>query len=205
MTLEQIQNRLSSYQPQLLGQQKKYAVLLPLIELNNQLHILYQVRSQTVSQPGDVAFPGGQVEKEETFQEAAKRECCEELQIRPGQIKIIGEIDYIVKPSAIIHCFVGFIQVKTLDEITPNPDEVDYLFTLPISDLQKTKVTFYPSKQKISLDEDFPYDRIPGGKQYPFQTFSHQIPFFLDLHPTIWGFTAQMTHRFLKIMEEVRF
>ena len=39
-------------------------------------------------QPGEVSFPGGRVEDGETFQEAAIRETCEELNLSPDQIDI---------------------------------------------------------------------------------------------------------------------
>lgn len=198
--LSQIQATLDLYQAQPLGHQRKYAVLLPLVQLDGKLHVLFQVRSQAVSQPGDVSFPGGQLEEGETFQDAARRECCEELQINPNMLTLMGEIDYIVNPNAIIRCFVGFLNIPDLDELQPNSDEVDHLFTLPLADLLASSVTLYHSRQDLILDENFPFERIPQGENYPFQTFHHQIPFFLDFQPTIWGFTAQLTQRFLEII-----
>ena len=102
----------SHYQPQPLGQKKVYSVLLPLIKIRGEWHILYQVRSETIPQPGDVSFPGGAVEAGESLQEAAIRETCEELQLDPGQIDLFGEIDYFVHHHRTIHCFVGQLLVE---------------------------------------------------------------------------------------------
>ena len=41
------------------------------------------MRSEHISQPGEISFPGGRVEDGETFQEAAIRETCEELNLVP--------------------------------------------------------------------------------------------------------------------------
>ncbi|ABF36910.1 hypothetical protein MGAS2096_Spy1858 [Streptococcus pyogenes MGAS2096] len=39
-------------------EEKRYAVFLPLILVNDDWHVLYEVRSQHISQPGEVSFPG---------------------------------------------------------------------------------------------------------------------------------------------------
>lgn len=54
------------------------------------------MRSEHISQPGEISFPGGRVEDDETFQEADIRETCEELNLVPDQIDIWGEIDYLI-------------------------------------------------------------------------------------------------------------
>ncbi len=49
------------------GNRKESAVLIPLIKVDGEWHILYEVRSQLVSQAGDSSFPGGKVEPGETL------------------------------------------------------------------------------------------------------------------------------------------
>lgn len=49
---------------------------------------MYEIRSQHVSQPGEVSFPGGRVEEGETYQQAAIRETVEELNIEPEQVHV---------------------------------------------------------------------------------------------------------------------
>lgn len=90
---------LKQYQAKPLGEEKRYAVFLPLILVNDDWHVLYEVRSQHISQPGEVSFPGGQVENQETLQEAAIRETVEELTVDASQIQLWGEIDYLVQSS----------------------------------------------------------------------------------------------------------
>ena len=93
-----IKDKLAHYEPKPLGEKGRYAVLLPLIYdvKTDKYQVLYQVRSEHISQPGEVSFPGGRVEDGETFQEAAIRETCEELNLAPDQIDIWGELDYLI-------------------------------------------------------------------------------------------------------------
>lgn len=125
-----IKDKLAHYEPKPLGEKRRYAVLLPLIYdvKTDKYQILYQVRSEHISQPGEVSFPGGRVEDGETFQEAAIRETCEELNLIPDQIDIWGEIDYLIHQGRTIHCFVGKINIENWEHIHPN-EEVDRLFT----------------------------------------------------------------------------
>ena len=86
-----IKEQLQEYIPSIIGVKQSYAVLLPLIEVNGELHILYEVRASHISQPGDVAFPGGKIEPGETSAEAALRETEEELGIPANNIQLLGE------------------------------------------------------------------------------------------------------------------
>lgn len=52
--------------PNIIGKEKKYmnaSVFIPLIEIDNEVHVLYQVRSEHIRQGGEIGFPGGMVEK----------------------------------------------------------------------------------------------------------------------------------------------
>ena len=65
--------------PTLLEARHEYAVLCPLVERPNGLHLLFEVRSAGVSQSGETCFPGGQMEPGETPADCALRETEEEL------------------------------------------------------------------------------------------------------------------------------
>ena len=74
----QLEELLANYIPQPLGEKRCFSVLLPLVWSENQWQVLYQVRSESISQPGEVSFPGGGGEEGETPQQAAVREQKEE-------------------------------------------------------------------------------------------------------------------------------
>ena len=173
-----IKDKLAHYEPKPLGESGRYAVLLPLLynEKNEKYQVLYQVRSEHISQPGEISFPGGHVEDGETFQEAAIRETCEELNIVPNQIDIWGEIDYLVHQGRTVHCFVGKLNIDNWEDISPN-EEVARLFTVDIDTLLTENPVYYTVTSTLSDAKDF--------------------PFFL------WGMTAMFTHRFTDILKDL--
>ena len=196
---KQIEEKIQNHQAQPLGQRQTYAVLLPLVKVDDNWQVLYQVRSQHIPQPGEVAFPGGKVEKGEGLAEAAIRETCEELNIQPNLIDLIGEIDYLVFQERTIHCFVGRLKVENWQDIQPN-EEVAELFTIPLNKLMATEPTYYQLTSQTRVDSDFPFDLIPNGANYPFSGQSRSIPFYEGFPHTLWGMTALFTHHFCQLI-----
>ncbi len=190
---------LVNYQPQPLGEKRSYAVVLPLVWSDQQWQVLYEVRSESISQPGEVSFPGGGIEDGETAEEAAIREVMEELNLRPDQIELLGEIDYLVFERSTIRCFVGHLQVDWRS-IQPN-EEVARLFTVPLKTLMEQGPKYYPLYLRLDPEQDFPFERIRGGRSYPFSHHKRSIPFYENLPENIWGMTAQFTHRFVELMK----
>lgn len=197
--LDDFKQMIAQYQPKPIGEKKRYAVLLPLIWENNEWQVLYQVRSHEISQPGDVAFPGGRLEEGETYQEAAIRETMEELALPKEAITIWGEIDYFVFQDRSIHCFVGQLDVPSWKAIKPN-EEVDHLFTVPLQTLLATEPTYYTLEAKIITDNHFPFDRLQQGENYQFSHQNRSVPFYEHLAENLWGMTAQFTHRFTQLI-----
>ncbi|CYX22412.1 CoA pyrophosphatase [Streptococcus suis] len=196
---DQLQALLKDYQPQPLGEKRSYAVFLPLVWSDNQWQVLYEIRSESISQPGEVSFPGGRVEVGETPQQAAVREVMEELNIQPEQIDILGEIDYLVLERSTVHCFVGRLNLDWTT-ILPN-EEVARIFTVPLSTLLTTQPVYYQLNSQIVPDCDFPFERLRGGVDYPFGHHKRSVPFYENLPENIWGMTAQFTHRFTEIVK----
>ena len=82
--VEDIRNKFKNHTP--IGEHwaHHYAVILPVVDLDDGKgpQILYEVRASDLDrQPGEVCFPGGQIEAGETPLEAALRETEEELAI----------------------------------------------------------------------------------------------------------------------------
>lgn len=96
MTLEQLEEKLKGREPGLMDASGQYAVLVPLVEREGKLHILYEVRSQDMRrQPGEVCFPGGRIEGDETPEACAIRETEEELGIPTASITVLGRLDFV--------------------------------------------------------------------------------------------------------------
>lgn len=199
--MQSMREKIGAYQPQPLGVKRGYAVLLPLVWAEEGWQVLYQVRSELVSQPGEVSFPGGRVEARESYQEAAIRETVEELNVSADRIEILGELDYLVLGKSMIRCFVGILQGDWTD-IVPN-EEVVKLFTLPLAELAQEEPTYYQLDSIIDPESNFPFERIRGGKEYPFSHHQRLVPFYEGLPENIWGMTAQFTQRFVEMIKRV--
>ena len=94
MFLEKIKNGLNQNQPLFIGEETamRFAVLIPLVQVNGEWHVLFELRSLTMrKQPGDISFPGGRNDPSDaTPVDAAIRETHEELGVNPSNIKNLG-------------------------------------------------------------------------------------------------------------------
>lgn len=198
--MKNIRRIIQTYDARALGVERGYAVLLPLININGDYHILYEVRSEHVPQAGDTSFPGGRIEKGETPKEAAIRETMEELNIQRENIELIGEIDYIVAHHRIIYCYVGEIVGIDYRDIFPNI-EVERLFTVPLDHLLENGPEIYHINFKQANKDQFPYHLVNRGMKYPFSQMKQAIPFYDLKDETLWGYTANLTDRFIQIIK----
>lgn len=195
-----IKDIIENYQAQPYGNQRHYSVLLPLIDVEGQTHVLYEVRSHKISQPGETSFPGGRVEENEDFATAAVRETTEELNVKAEDIEVFGAIDYVVNDWAIIYCYVGRLNVK-LEDIQHN-EEVERVFTVPLDFLLENEPKYYTIRAKSMFDDEFPFHLIPNGPNYQFRHQVHKTPFYNLPSENLWGYTANLTHRFSRILLE---
>lgn len=198
-----IYNKLTNRKVQILGIEEfaKFAVLLPIVEKNNEPHILFEVRSRQLRhQPGEICFPGG---KKEPFDknaiETAVRETSEELGIPASSIKDIVPLDYLVTPyGKIIYPFAGVIVDH--DKIKPNPDEVEEVFLVPLSYLQKAEPEIYEVHCKMVPEKNFPFQHIIGGENYRWSARSIKEHFYFYEDKVIWGLTARILAHFLDLL-----
>ncbi|WP_313233666.1 NUDIX hydrolase [Tissierella praeacuta] len=203
MDIEKIKDIIKHRTPKPIDIKKNYSVLIPIIENNNRLEIIYELRSKNLNnQPGEISFPGGEVEDNENFKGAAIRETAEELNIKEENINIIGELDYLVSYANItIHCFLGTISGLNVDNIVPNHDEVDHIFTVPLDFFMENEPDIYYLDLQTVLNDEFPYNLIPNGKKYNWRRGKHSVMFYYYKDYIIWGFTARMTKNFIDIIK----
>lgn len=175
---------------------RNYAVFIPLIKVGGKDHILFEVRSSIVPQPGEVSFPGGSLEENEDFKMAAIRETREELNLHEKDIDFLGYSSMTVtRNKRHVKAFYGRIN-KNLDEIAYNM-EVDKLFTVDIDYLMQNPAKKYRAEFKMVFPDDFPFEKIPGGVNYNFYPFYHDM-YFYDTDPVIWGLTGEILKDFIE-------
>lgn len=198
--IDNVKEIMKNYVPQIYGKRRRSAVLLPLIQVDDTWHILYEVRSSYVSQAGDSSFPGGRVEEDETYKEAAIRETMEELNLKRENIRVHGEMDYIVSEHMIIRCFVGELINVEVKDIQPNI-EVETVYTLPVDYLLENKPDHFSVHIQSTFDQEIL--AIQEDKGYEFELIEHQqkIPYYDIEDHSLWGFTANLTERFVEILQ----
>lgn len=206
LDIKKIRNKLADRIVKPVDITRNYSVAIPLIynEKEKRWEVIYEIRSAIVSQPSEVSFPGGRVEGDESFQQAAIRETCEELLIDYTNIEVLGEMDYLVTTGVLmIRCFLILIKGVGIDEIKPNFDEVEKIFTVPLDYLINTKPMESVLTMSVEEDPNFPYDLIPNGRKYNFSKGKNIVLFYKYEGYVIWGFTAKMTNTCMKILKKL--
>ena len=203
MEPEKILEKVKGRVPEVLGNRdfSKFAILLPLIEKEDGVHILFEVRSfEMRRQPGEICFPGGRIDRgDEDEEETALRETMEELGIRKEAIGNVFPLDYIVSPfGMIVYSFAGFIDPEA--DFKPNPPEVDSVFTVPLQFFLDNEPRVYRIDFDIQPEESFPYDLIAGGENYNWRARQVDEFFYLYEDRVIWGLTAKILMHFMELI-----
>lgn len=201
--MEMIFAKLTNHTPTILGSEQfsKYAVLLPLVKLGDEIHVLFEVRSQQLRrQPGEVCYPGGRIDDQDTSEkEAAVRETIEELGLKREDITQVSPIDFFISPfGMIIYPYVGMI--RDINCIHPNPGEVGEIFTVPLSFFLNTEPEIFNVNFKAEPEANFPFELIIGGQNYNWQTRQLEEYFYKYENRVIWGLTARIIAHFIELI-----
>lgn len=183
------------------GNYKLFSVFVPIVKVEDQLELLFQVRSKNLKhQPSEICFPGGKLEKNESFSQCAIRETCEELNISENQLSIITPLDYLVLPyDFIIYPFLGTLS-KNVSDIQFNSDEVADIFTVPIDFFIKSNPLLHHVDFCAHMHENFPFHMIPQGRDYKWRKGKYPVLFYEYKDHIIWGMTARIIHNFIHII-----
>lgn len=202
MTLKRIETKMSGRKPLPIGKHRFYSVLVPLIEKDKKIWLLYEIRSEKLThQPGEVCFPGGSLEPGETRVEGAIRETCEELGVGPEAIRILGPLDTLHGYSNFtMYSFLGVLDYDMLLEGKPNEDEVKEYFLVPLEWLTQNPPFVYHAEVIPNIGKDFPYDKVNFDNGYNWRKGESEIPIYLYEDKVIWGMTARITKNFIEII-----
>tara|TARA_R110002124_G_scaffold280490_2_gene453789 strand:+ start:27524 stop:28159 length:636 start_codon:yes stop_codon:yes gene_type:complete len=158
------------------------SVLVAVITWNEEPEIMFTLRTAGIKHGGQISFPGGGREGDETIEETALREAHEETGLKPENVEVIGNLTalYVNHSENMVTPVVGFIQNE--QEFCANPNEVDEIFTVPISKLVNGE---------FSKVED-----------WKLRDLDYSIPIW-DVHPVpLWGATAMMLSEFVELYKE---
>lgn len=109
------------------------AVLVPIIWHDAAPTILLTLRAANLAaHAGQVAFPGGRIERGETAEAAALREAAEEVGLDPSLPQIAGQLPHHVTGTGYrVTPVVAFLAPPLT--LTPHPGEVAAIFEMPLA------------------------------------------------------------------------
>lgn len=201
--LDDIKKIYNNYNPYINGWEdmKIASVVIPIVEENGEYYILFQLRAKHMrTQPGEISFPGGSIDKNETPKEAAIREMCEELGLLENDFEIISPLDILVTPfNLLIHPFLGCI--KNYNNIKINKDEVDHVFLVPIKFLINSDPLRVENSVNIIRNPVFPFNLIPQKENYKFKSGIYESIFYIYNDYVIWGITGKITENFIEYLK----
>ena len=154
------------------------AVLVPIYEKNGQYHILFIKRTEWVEKhKGEISFPGGTYEvQDKTLLDTALRESAEEINLKPDDVEVLGELDETsVKTNYIITPFLAAIPWPY--EFKVDGQETEAIIEAPISAL---------------LDRGHSRQELRDGETVTVYHYNYQ-------GRVIWGATARILAEFLDI------
>jgi 8-oxo-dGTP pyrophosphatase MutT (NUDIX family) len=140
-------------------------------------HLLFTVRSRHLPHhAGQIAFPGGAVEGEESVEQAARREAYEEVGLEVPADAVLGRLSPLPSPA-------GYLATPVVAALprptrwTIDPGEVEEAFTVPLRDLEGA---------------------VPEREVRRFRGAPREIHRYRWRERDIWGFTGNVLREFLE-------
>ena len=133
---------------------------------------------------GQVSFPGGKAEADETSEQTALREGEEEIGVRTTNIEVIGRLTnlFVIPSNFMVTPIVAFQKSKPV--FSPDPVEVVRILEGNLNDLVR--------------DDAVQRKEILAAGIYPISA-----PHFLIDNEIVWGATAMMLNEFRVILQEI--
>ncbi|MBI4731840.1 MAG: CoA pyrophosphatase [Chloroflexi bacterium] len=161
------------------------AVLIPLAWFKDEWHLVFTRRTEAVEHhKGQVSFPGGACDVDESTPEAtALREAEEEIGLNPTDVRLLGRLNDVATITRYrVAPVIGVMPWPYL--LHPAPDEVARVFTIPLLWLADRR----------NRDE-LPF--TPDGASRPFPV----VRYHEYNGEILWGASARMMLNFLSVLE----
>lgn len=175
---ERCVHKLSSFEgrPEWQRLERKASVLIPVCLHNDQVCLLYTLRTKQLRRhSGQISFPGGMRDENETAEQTAVRETHEEVGLPASAIKVYGRGAAFGRRDVLITPVVGFVGSVVPADLPINRNEVQHAFALPLGEFCE-----------------------PSNCRYTNFENKYTLPAFTIDGYRIWGITAYITHVFLR-------
>ncbi len=202
LTKETVRTVFRGHVPEPIGKFRYFSVLVPFVEKDGRLFLMYEVRAEDLpTQPGEVCFPGGHTEPGETAMECALRETEEETGIHADEIELVGEGNTLYGSSGFtLRTFIGILPFDAYEKAEIEKSEVGEIFLVSVDELANMVPDVYSQNMRAVTDEDFPYEKVGIGRDYPWRTAKTGILVYDVDGRVIWGLTAKVTNDVLVLL-----
>ena len=167
------------------GDARKAAVLM-LLYPDNHWHLLLTLRPQHLKEHGgQISLPGGTIETGENVEQAATRECQEELGIPAGEVRVLGRLSaiHLYNSNFVVTPIVGVVDRPP--RLVPNRREVESVIHLPVTELVSEANVGIHTRDRNGIHFNSPHIQWRGHR--------------------IWGATAIMLGELIPILNESEF
>lgn len=159
-------------------------VLAALLHEHGETKIVLTVRRKDLQDhAGQISFPGGQQENDETLRETALREAEEEIGLPPASVHLLGVLTplYIPPSNFCVHPYVGAVYEPP--PLRPTDEEVQRVLRVPLSRLLDPKTRTEEPWTLHGTVVDVPFYDLDGV--------------------AVWGATAMMLAELLSVIREI--
>ncbi len=164
---------------------QRAAVLVPLIDREDGLHVLLTQRSAHLkNHAGQISFPGGRIEQSDAdARSAALRETAEEIGLNADRVEVLGYLpDHVVISGYRVTPVVGRVLAPLT--LTVDRQEVDEAFEVPLAFLLNPE--HHRPRKRLLMDRELELTDMPFGSR------------------NIWGATAGMLMTLFSLLAEAR-
>ena len=176
------------------------AVFIAIAKIEEEEYIILEKRALHIRQGGEISFPGGKFDKEDvTTEYTAIRETIEELGIPKDKINLKGKFGILVSPNGIIlEVYVGYVDIKNIEELNYNKDEVEKILLVPISFFKENT----PRVEKIGMRNIPLFStnelKLPARYGDSWEGRAREVYFYNFQGEMIWGLTAEIIAEFIQ-------